>query len=996
MEDILMAEETIVSQELPGGDRTAISSGMASEIEEAPFGRAHAFDPAKFLLPWLDAWVKPSAPTTDEVATACQELEDQAALFRDLPSDPDERAQHFAKRFRDVDIWRGPLPTGHLPLHSFAKALHDVGFDLSRREAAVIGFAFRVRSSGDGTSKGGSTRHHSDIARVANPGRAPSLYECVPGTRVFYRNIEGLEAGAATRVGALHAVRKADPESSSYVERGKVLSRSASGALPVGCGTADGLWYTGTIIGALERGLALVRFDEGQMGGGLRGGERRVRRSCLRLPDDPGNQPRVAYVPFLRWLLSILPVDGGDNGDVYDDDLNFRSEVSNEGISGKIKKKGHGNKTAGGRDRYGESSEGWWVTEEELAERLLSVMEAKGGMGFVGELRSRFRVADANQDGYLSKKELKTVLENVGMPVSAGELGCLMQALDANADGGVSYGEIVQFLLRHLGAWEQREAAVAAKVVRAMGTTPNQRRRWLAALRRRFFGLDRFQDGLLGGGQLLGALRGLGVVLSDDEGMRLLDALEVEPWKQGDDDSAGGVRYSELLRFCARHAGPGESPVMVIAQRFRDALKRQIGPFFLQDVRRLFNAFDMDGDGLISPQEFSSVCDELLGPRQKISADAKKRLLAAIDTDGFGKIAYPDFVRFVVEPSLHEPWFRNDTELAERFAGALRRQAAPGHLMEALQDAFDRADVGKSGRLDRDAVLRLLRNLQFRPSLRDHEVSRLVGLLDKDQDGLVSYKELLAFMLQHLDRRRDRLPEVLAAMRDQLRPLRKSRRGLLKRFADMCELLDADGSGRVRPDELRKAADAVGLNVPLADAQVLSETLDTLGDGRIPWATIIDECGREDTSLSNASISSSLPTTSGIRTSPEWRYLAPVREGGVVDIGKPHEDRNIAMPANALIEEVRQALADAGVRLRGELLQCMRYQDVARCGMLPEAHLFVAITDVAPELRLSKRERQALLQGVRQDQQGRFKYSDFVELLLSSSKQEPQSDGANG
>lgn len=43
--------------------------------------------------------------------------------------------------------------------------------------------------------------------------------------------------------------------------------------------------------------------------------------------------------------------------------------------------------------------------------------------------------------------------------------------------------------------------------------------------------------------------------------------------------------------------------------------------------------------------------------------------------------------------------------------------------MEALQDAFDRADVGKSGRLDRDAVLRLLRNLQFRPSLRDHEVS---------------------------------------------------------------------------------------------------------------------------------------------------------------------------------------------------------------------------------------------------------------------------------
>lgn len=307
--------------------------------------------------------------------------------------------------------------------------------------------------------------------------------------------------------------------------------------------------------------------------------------------------------------------------------------------------------------------------------------------------------------------------------------------------------------------------------------------------------------------------------------------------------------------------------------------------------------------------------------------------------------------------------------------------------MEALQDAFDRADVGKSGRLDRDAVLRLLGNLQFRPSLRDHEVSRLVSLLDKDRDGLVSYKELLAFMLQHLDRRRDRLPEVLAAMRDQLRPLRKSRRGLLKRFADMCELLDGDRSGRVRPDELRKAADAVGLNVPLADAQVLSETLDTLGDGRIPWATIIDECGRDDTYF--PSISACLPTANGNRENPQWRFLAAGREDGVVGIGnagddKPQEDRNFAMPANALVEEVRQALANAGVRLRGELLQSMRYHDVTRCGMLPEAHLFVAIADVAPELRLSKREKQALLRGVRQDQQGRFKYADFVELLLSA------------
>ena len=120
-------------------------------------------------------------------------------------------------------------------------------------------------------------------------------------------------------------------------------------------------------------------------------------------------------------------------------------------------------------------------------------------------------------------------------------------------------------------------------------------------------------------------------------------------------------------------------------------------------------------------------------------------------------------------------------------------------------------------------------------------MGRLVDLLDQDQDGLVSYKELLAFMLQNLDRRRDRLSEVIASLREQLKPLQKSRHGVLKRLAEICDVINTDRTGRLGAMELRKAGDAVGLDISLADSQVLCGALDTIGDGRVPWRTVTGE-----------------------------------------------------------------------------------------------------------------------------------------------------------
>ena len=93
--------------------------------------------------------------------------------------------------------------------------------------------------------------------------------------------------------------------------------------------------------------------------------------------------------------------------------------------------------------------------------------------------------------------------------------------------------------------------------------------------------------------------------LERDEENRLLDCLEVDPFAKGD-SIEGGIRYSELLRFCGRHAAQvGRDPRTgrALAGRsrkealgvLRRALLSKVRPWcWIQDVRRLFSQFDED------------------------------------------------------------------------------------------------------------------------------------------------------------------------------------------------------------------------------------------------------------------------------------------------------------------------------------------------------------------------------------------------------------------
>ncbi|KAL2325387.1 hypothetical protein Fmac_024445 [Flemingia macrophylla] len=62
------------------------------------------------------------------------------------------------------------------------------------------------------------------------------------------------------------------------------------------------------------------------------------------------------------------------------------------------------------------------------------------------ELKEAFRLFDQDQDGYISPKELLSVMRNIGEKVTEEELEQMIRVADLDGDGRVNYEEFVRMM----------------------------------------------------------------------------------------------------------------------------------------------------------------------------------------------------------------------------------------------------------------------------------------------------------------------------------------------------------------------------------------------------------------------------------------------------------------------------------------------------------------------------------------------------------------------
>ncbi|XP_043701817.1 probable calcium-binding protein CML18 [Telopea speciosissima] len=141
----------------------------------------------------------------------------------------------------------------------------------------------------------------------------------------------------------------------------------------------------------------------------------------------------------------------------------------------------------------------------------------------------------------------------------------------------------------------------------------------------------------------------------------------------------------------------------------------------MEELERVFNRFDANGDGKISSTELGNVLNAL---GSESSPEQIHRMMTEIDTDGDGYIDLKEFADFHRGSSIDD--------------------ADAGNGMKELKDAFDMYDKDQNGLISVNELHMVLKSLGEKCTIQD--CSKMITSVDADGDGNVNFEEFKTMM----------------------------------------------------------------------------------------------------------------------------------------------------------------------------------------------------------------------------------------------------------
>ena len=142
-----------------------------------------------------------------------------------------------------------------------------------------------------------------------------------------------------------------------------------------------------------------------------------------------------------------------------------------------------------------------------------------------------------------------------------------------------------------------------------------------------------------------------------------------------------------------------------------------LGPVERGEIEELFEGFDPDGSGCITPQELEEILVSLGGV--SLSADTMKKIIEVLDEDGNGEIDKEEFLNF--------------------YARNIYRGDDPRSTVERARDMFAMFDQSKDGQITIGEFKAALDALNY--GFTVDEVGALVRELDADESGTITIHE---------------------------------------------------------------------------------------------------------------------------------------------------------------------------------------------------------------------------------------------------------------
>eukprot|EP01095_Lingulamoeba_sp_RSL-Kostka_P004497 TRINITY_DN15740_c0_g1_i1.p1 TRINITY_DN15740_c0_g1~~TRINITY_DN15740_c0_g1_i1.p1 ORF type:complete len:184 (-),score=81.61 TRINITY_DN15740_c0_g1_i1:102-653(-) len=143
--------------------------------------------------------------------------------------------------------------------------------------------------------------------------------------------------------------------------------------------------------------------------------------------------------------------------------------------------------------------------------------------------------------------------------------------------------------------------------------------------------------------------------------------------------------------------------------------------------KRMFNKYDVDGNGSIGTDEFKNLAYEL---GYFLDDDDLALSLKLIDEDGSGEIELEEFAN----------WWKSE----DRF-GQLQLSDEERETLCAAAQVFKTHDEDGSGNIDRDEFNSLHQDLVIK-GFTDKDIDTCFMDLDPNNDGLISFKEYVEWL----------------------------------------------------------------------------------------------------------------------------------------------------------------------------------------------------------------------------------------------------------